>query len=232
MADSAERLMEVDEFLLWCLDQEDRYELVDGVPVKMVEEVMTPDGPKMMTGASGLHDRIVVHLIGALHAQLRGSPCRPTTAAIGVKTKFRSVRRPDVAVTCDEVRADRYDANPKLIVEVLSPSNRGVSWQRKLDEYWRLDAPQYVLLVEQTEPRATLFRATALSGSRPIWMASTARSRCPASAADCPWPTSMRAWPCRNPRRAPSLPPSRGPRSEEPRRQLGFFRHAALVPRW
>ena len=30
MANRAERLMDGDEFLLWCLDQEDRYELIDG----------------------------------------------------------------------------------------------------------------------------------------------------------------------------------------------------------
>jgi hypothetical protein len=48
MANRAERQMDADEFLLWCLDQEDRYELVNGFPVKM------GDGPQMMTGASRL----------------------------------------------------------------------------------------------------------------------------------------------------------------------------------
>ena len=50
--------MEGDEFLLWCLDQEDRYELVNGVPVKM------------MAGASRAHDRVAVNLIASLLGQL------------------------------------------------------------------------------------------------------------------------------------------------------------------
>ena len=50
MANRGEKLMDADEFLVWCLDQDDRYELVNGVPVRM------GDGPQMMTGASRLHD--------------------------------------------------------------------------------------------------------------------------------------------------------------------------------
>ena len=55
--------MEGDEFLLWCLDQEDRYELVNGVPVKMIDA-------RLMVGASRAHDRIVVNLIASLLGQL------------------------------------------------------------------------------------------------------------------------------------------------------------------
>ncbi len=160
MTNTVQSLMTTEDFLRWCLDQDDRYELVDGVPVRIEEEIMTPDGPRMMTGASDVHDRIVVNIIAALHAQLRGKPCRPATADLAVRTKIRSVRRPDVTVTCDPPLGNRYEVSPKLIVEVLSPSNRGVPWQRKLDEYWRLDAARYVLLVEQRPPRAVLYART------------------------------------------------------------------------
>ncbi len=64
MAGTALRLMEADEFLVWCLGKEARYELIDGVPVEM------------MSGASAIHDRLVVNIISLLHAQLRGSRCR------------------------------------------------------------------------------------------------------------------------------------------------------------
>lgn len=160
MTNTGQNLMSTDDFLLWCLDQDERYELVDGVPVRIEEEIDTPDGPRLMTGASDVHDRIVVNIIVALGNQLRGKPCRPATADLAVRTKIRSVRRPDVTVTCDPPLGNRYEVNPKLIVEVLSPSNRGVPWQRKLDEYWRLDAARYVLLVESHEPRAVLYART------------------------------------------------------------------------
>ena len=110
--------MDGDEFLLWCLDQEDRYELIDGYPVKMTE------GPNMMTGASRVHDRVVAKLISLLTGQLLGSPCWAATADLAIRTRIRRYRRADVIVTCDPVLRNRYDADDiKLVVEVLSPSN-------------------------------------------------------------------------------------------------------------
>jgi Uma2 family endonuclease len=109
--------MTPEEFFQWQLGQEDRYELVDGFPVKM------------MTGASERHDRIVVNIIAGLHAQLRGTRCRPVTDDVAVRTRINSLRRPDITVTCGEARDDSYEAQePKMIVEVLSPSNAGVAW--------------------------------------------------------------------------------------------------------
>jgi hypothetical protein len=40
---------------------------------------------------------------------------------------------------------------------VLSKSNTGIAWQRKLDEYWRLQGLQYVLLVDSEFQAATLY---------------------------------------------------------------------------
>ena len=151
MANRAERLMDADEFLRWCLDQEDRYELVNGIPVKMT------DGPMMMTGASRLHDRLLTNTLVALAIQLRGSPCFPTTADIAVRTRIKTVRRPDVTVTCDPIRNDVYEAKDvKMVVEVLSPSNKGINWQRKLEDYRHLTGLKYILLVETGMPGATL----------------------------------------------------------------------------
>jgi Uma2 family endonuclease len=141
----ARKLMTPDEFLLWCLDQEERYELVDGVPVEM------------MTGASNRHDTILGNVFAILHAQLRGTGCRPATADIAVKTRQRGVRRPDITVTCDPPRADTYDAEKaRMVVDVLSPSNRGLRWQRKLEEYRERAGLCYILLIETDAPEAIL----------------------------------------------------------------------------
>lgn len=145
MTQAARKLMSQDEFLIWCLDQEARYELVDGLPVEM------------MTGASNRHDQVIINIIACLHSQLRGTPCRPATADIAVKTRRNSIRRPDVTVTCDPPLPDTYDAEKaRMVVEVLSPSNRGVAWQRKLEEYRRRDGLSYILLVETESIGATL----------------------------------------------------------------------------
>jgi Uma2 family endonuclease len=150
MAETALKPMTPEEFFRWQLDQEERYELVDGFPVKME------------TGASERHDRIVVNLIISLGTQLRGTRCRPVTADVAVRTRIKGVRRPDITVTCGEPRDDSYEARePKMIIEVLSPSNAGVTWQRKLEEYRRLQGLAYILLVDGRRPQATLLQRTA-----------------------------------------------------------------------
>ena len=147
MADTAHKSMTIEEFFVWQQSQEDRYELVEGMAVKL------------MTGASEVHDRVVTNLIVAFGIQLRGGSCRPATADLAVRTRIRSLRRADVLVTCDNdpPRADSYEArNPRLVVEVLSPSNTGASWQRKLEEYRRLAGLTYILLVD-TEVEQVVF---------------------------------------------------------------------------
>ncbi|MGH6817047.1 MAG: Uma2 family endonuclease, partial [Hyphomicrobiaceae bacterium] len=143
MTETARKAMTAEEFLTWQLGQEQRYELIDGFPAEMA-------------GASAYHDRIVINIIASLHTQLRGSRCRPTSADLAVRTRIRSIRRPDVAVTCDEPRPNDYEAgDPRLIVEVLSPSNEGIAWQRKIDEYRRMQSLTYLLLVESRAMQAT-----------------------------------------------------------------------------
>lgn len=150
MAGAAPRLMEADEFLLWSTHQDARYELVDGIPVEM------------MSGASRVHDRIVTNLIISLGRQLRGTGCSPTTADTALRTRIRGFRRPDVTVTCDPPRPEVYEAlQPRMAVEVLSPSNKGVAWDRKLREYRRHEALQYILLVDSEVVGVTLYERAA-----------------------------------------------------------------------
>ena len=149
MADSVQRLMTPEEFFQWQLGQDDLYELVEGVPVKML---------KMMTGTSVQPDLVVVNLITQLAEQLRGSRCRPTTDGVAVRTKIRNVRRPDVTVECAPLVRDTYEArDPKLVVEVLSPSTTNVDRVRKLDEYKRHPTLSYILLIETRAPIAALY---------------------------------------------------------------------------
>lgn len=150
MAEPARTLMTPEEFFAWQENQDELYELVDGVPVMML---------KMMTGASAQHDRVVVSTIASLYAQLRGGPCRPTTADISIRTRIRSVRRPDVMVECAELVRDTYEARePRLVVEVLSPSTTDIDRFRKLEEYRRHPTLRAILLLDTRWPEATLHR--------------------------------------------------------------------------
>ena len=129
MAD-AQRLtdMTVEEFLQWNLSQDERYELVDGVPVPL----------RGMSGAKDEHDTVVVNLIVALGNQLAGTRCRPKTADTAVRTKLKRVRRPDVTIECAPVERGSLEArNPVAVFEVLSPTTRQLDRSEKLQEYIR-----------------------------------------------------------------------------------------------
>jgi hypothetical protein len=70
MADAVQRLMTPEEFFRWQLDQEDLYELVEGIPVKML---------KMMTGTSVQHDSVRgQHHPSLVRAQLAATRAGPT----------------------------------------------------------------------------------------------------------------------------------------------------------
>jgi Uma2 family endonuclease len=139
MAEPKRRLMTPEEFFAWQLDQEERYELVDGVPVPLRD----------MTGASNAHDAVAVNIIISLGNQLRRGPCRVATADTAVRTSIRGIRRPDVTVECAPIDPKSYEAHaPKLVVEVLSPSTRQMDRIRKVEEYKRLPPLTVIMLVE------------------------------------------------------------------------------------
>lgn len=140
--------MTVEEFYLWQLDQDERYELVDGVPVPL----------RAMTGASNVHDVISVNRIIELGTRLRGKPCRVASADTALRTASRSSRRPDVAVDCAPIEAASYEAHrPTVVVEVLSPSTRKLDRFTKLEEYRRHPSLRHILLVDPDSVAAKLY---------------------------------------------------------------------------
>jgi Uma2 family endonuclease len=147
MAEPQRQLMSVEEFFAWQEQQEDRYELVDGVPVPL----------RGMIGASNAHDAIVVNIIISLGNQLRGGPCRVATADRAVRTAIRRVRRPDVTVECAPIDRASYEARaPKLLVEVFSPSTRAIDQIRKPEEYKRLPTVAALLFIEPRQAQVLL----------------------------------------------------------------------------
>lgn len=136
MAEQQIARMTADEFLEWDPGDDEKYELVDGVPV-------------MMTGARRGHDDIVVNGLAVLRAKLRGGPCRPYTDDLAVKVTNGNIRRPDILVDCKTSdTTDLVAREPVLVIEVLSPSNQR-DMVHKLYEYKALKAIRYILLLEQ-----------------------------------------------------------------------------------
>jgi len=140
MAEPERRGWTLEEFFAWQEKQPDRYELVDGRPLKM------------MAGAKNVHDDIVVNLVGELRTQVRGSGCRPFTGDGSVETRPGQIRRPDVGVDCGPRDPNATtSALPRVVIEVLSPSTRDFDSFKKLEEYKGVASIDYILLVEPNE---------------------------------------------------------------------------------
>lgn len=137
----AVRLMEPDAFLDWCTSQEERYELVGGVPVAMA-------------GAKRGHDRIVMNTTLAVGNQSRGSPCQPFSADFAVRIPGGNIRRPDIGIDCGPFVPDDLAAtDPRVVIEVLSPSTRTFDMIGKLREYQRVPSLRHIILIDPEEPR-------------------------------------------------------------------------------
>jgi Uma2 family endonuclease len=141
--------MTVEEFFDWQSRQDRNYELVDGVPVMTV---------KAMTGATDQHDRITVNAIVSLGTRLRGKPCRPKTSDTSVLT-WRGTRRPDITVECGRPDPRSMAADePRLVIEILSPSTMRFDRFQKLAEYQRHPSIAVILLVDSEKPQVAVWR--------------------------------------------------------------------------
>ena len=151
MAELKIERMTPEEFFAWQLRQEKLYELVDGCPVLPL---------KMMSGATLRHDRVTVNLIASLFAQLRGSRCRPTTSDVAVRIPKGNIRRPDITIECGEAKSDRelVAAEPRVVIEVLSPSTLSFDRFRKLEEYKTVESLAAILLVDTEAAQVTVHR--------------------------------------------------------------------------
>ena len=146
--------MSIEEYNAWSELQEDRYEYVDGFPV-----LRRPEGDaQMMSGASHRHDRIVVNCLVALAARLAGRSCQPFTADMAIETSRSRRRRPDVGVECGTPQdLDSVADDPRVVIEMLSPSTREFDLLGKLDEYKALGSLAHNLVIEPNAPEARLW---------------------------------------------------------------------------
>ena len=152
MLDKRQRRMTPEEFYAWQEPMDEKYELVDGYPVRRACDI------ELMTGATRRHDRIVWNLIRAIANQLAGGPGEGFTSDTAVRTMKNTLRRPDVGVDCGSGDEGSFEAEEvRFVAEVLSPSTHELDMFVKLEEYRAIPSMQYVLLVEPNAPLAILW---------------------------------------------------------------------------
>lgn len=146
------------EYRTW--DEEDRWELIDGVAYSM--------SPAPRTN----HQFTSMELTFKLRSFLEGKPCRLFAAPFDIlfpvtddqdEDEVTTVVQPDLVVVCDPERLRPYGywGAPSLVVEILSPSTSRKDLNEKFNlyqragvkEYWVVDpvghwAQQYLLETE------------------------------------------------------------------------------------
>lgn len=115
-----------------------------------------------MSGASRAHNLITVNLGRELSQKLKGRPCEVYVGDMKVKVNPTGLYTyPDVAVVCGEPQFDDQQndvlLNPKIIIEVLSPSTEAYDRGDKFGHYRRLASLSDYVLVAQNRCRIEHF---------------------------------------------------------------------------
>ena len=132
-----------DEFIAWALEQPTgRFELDNGTVVAMAPERVN-------------HARAKSQAWLALHLAIaaRGLACEALPDGATVRINDRTVYEPDAVVRCgpplpgDAIETD----DPVIVVEVVSPSSRGIDKGAKLVGYFSLPSVRHYLIVDTDE---------------------------------------------------------------------------------
>ena len=113
-----------------------------------------------MVDATVNHSILTANVVHHLASRLDASKCRVLSVAC-IRATAKNVVYPDVAVFCGSIlRAkDAPDSatNPKLIVEVLSPSTEGYDYSGKFVIYCAIPTFEEYVLIAQDQPRVHVF---------------------------------------------------------------------------
>lgn len=133
--------MTADEFLAWSASwgEGERYELVDGIPVRLQAERIA-------------HAMVKAAVWRSADRQLRAGIARPKCTAfidgVSVRIAEDTLREPDVLIHCGPFDPNGKIAdNPIVLVEVVSPSSATTDRERKLIDYFAIPSVRHYLVV-------------------------------------------------------------------------------------
>jgi Uma2 family endonuclease len=136
-----------DEFIAWALEQPaGRFELDNGVVVAMAPERVN-------------HSRAKLNATIALREAIaaRSLACEALPDGASVRVNDRTVYEPDALVRCGPpAPGDAVEVNdPVVVIEVVSPSSRGIDKGAKLASYFSLPSVRHYLIVD-TDQRVVI----------------------------------------------------------------------------
>ena len=133
------------EFMAWEDQQPGRNEFFRGETFAMV-------------GGSARHNRVIMNLGGRIAEHLDGTGCQAFTESMKVQIS-EGILYPDVVVTCGKAEAgdEKIITDPKLVIEVLSPSTRGYDQRDKFVLYRSLTSLREYALIDPSDRRVEVF---------------------------------------------------------------------------
>lgn len=136
-----------DEFIAWAQEQATgRFELDNGAIVALTPERVSHSRAKSQ-----------IWLALRLAIRARGLGCEALPDSATVRIDDRTVYEPDALVRCGPpLPGDAIEVNdPVVVVEVLSPSSRGIDKGAKLASYFSLPSVRHYLIVD-TDKRVVI----------------------------------------------------------------------------
>lgn len=137
--------MTMADFLVWEEQQPERHEFYRGEVFAMV-------------GGTARHNRVILNLASRIGDHLDGTPCQ--VFAEGIKAGLaEGYLYPDVMVTCGKAEAgdEQTVTDPKLIIEVLSPSTKGYDKRDKFILYRTLASLREYVLIDPAQRQVEVF---------------------------------------------------------------------------
>jgi Uma2 family endonuclease len=146
------------------MSEEEYFKLDETFPDKKYEYLNGV--ARLMSGGSAEHEDIAFNIRAALKRQLPGSQCRVSGSDLRVRIGTKSNGRldyvySDVTVYCDKSHARRGKKlvnTPRIVVEVLSPSNEASDRRAKRRAYQACPTIQEIVLVDQFAPHVEIYR--------------------------------------------------------------------------
>ena len=140
-----------EEYLEFERKAETRHEYFDGEIYSVDAEVYA------MAGESLSHSQICINLAGEVRAKLKGKSCQALSPNMKVRAEGKGMfAYPDLTIVCGKplFHDQQKDVllNPKVIIEVLSPSTQRYDQTKKFFRY-RKELPSltdYVLIYQDT----------------------------------------------------------------------------------
>jgi Uma2 family endonuclease len=121
------------------------------------------------------HSVISINVAALLRTGLRGKPCEVAGTSLRVRVSPTKFIIPDLMIVCGKpALTDEFQdtvTNPKVVIEILSPSTANYDYGEKFILYRRLTSFEEYILISQDQARVEVFR----KASEDQWTLSTVR---------------------------------------------------------